>query len=105
MLELVPGGDGARHVRVDGIVPEQLNPGDEAPLAAGLDIARVDDKAMQPSVEVLVIAQVRQVSPRPEQGLLGRILRMMGIAQDAVGEGVAAVHMRLRQRFERASVA
>lgn len=43
---------------------------------------RPDDQAVQPGVEPLHVAQRGQIAPGPHQGILGRILRKFGVAQD-----------------------
>jgi hypothetical protein len=94
VLELVPSGDGARHVgtgrRFRG---QDLDAGNKPSLAACLDIRGVDDEAIQPGFEPLRVSEGWQVTPRAKQCLLGRILGTVRIAQDPVGEGVAAVDM------------
>lgn len=46
---------------------------------------------MEPGVETIVLLEGREVPPGAEECLLGRVLGTMGIAQDAIGEPIAAV--------------
>jgi hypothetical protein len=81
------------------------HPRDVATLTACLGIAGVDDESVQPCVEALDVAQGRQVAPGPEERLLGRVLRPVGIAKDAIREGITAVDAGRHDRLERIVVA
>ena len=106
VVEVVSSGDGARHVRRGGQIGlEEADAGHVTAFAAGFGVAGMDDQAVQPGVEALDVAERRQVAPRPEQRLLGRVLGAMRIAQDPVGEGVAAVDARRDQGREGVPVA
>jgi hypothetical protein len=65
----------------------------------------VYDEAVQPSVEPIWIAEGRKVPPRAKQRLLAGILGAMLVAQDPVGEGVAAIDVARGQRRERVAIA
>ena len=57
-FELVPGDDGARHVRFErGVGGNDPDAGDPASLGPGLGVARVDDEAVEPGVEALGVAK------------------------------------------------
>jgi hypothetical protein len=72
---------------------------------ARLRVAGVDDEAVQPGVESLGIAERRKVPPRAKQRLLAGILGAVLVAQDPVGEGVAAIDVARGQRCERVAIA
>jgi hypothetical protein len=57
----------------------------------------VDDEAMEPGLEPLVVAKRREVPPGADQRLLHCVLRPVAVAQDPVGEGVAAVDVLRRK--------
>ena len=68
-------------------------PGPRIPAAftAGLYVAGVDDEAVEPGIEAFGVAKGRQVAPGAEQRLLGRVLGAMRVAEDPVGERIAAI--------------
>jgi hypothetical protein len=61
-LELVPGGDGARHVGRGGFDMEDPDARGRPPLAAGLAVAGVDHETVEPRVEALGIAKQRSTA-------------------------------------------
>jgi len=73
--------------------------------APSLVRARVDEQSVEPRVEPLAFAQPAQVSPRPDQRLLDRVLGCVRIAQDPGGDGEQAVVGGGRQGIERLMVA
>ena len=50
-----------------------------------------DEQAVEPGVEPLDVAQRRQVGPGADQGVLGRIMREIGVVQDQPGDAVEAI--------------
>jgi hypothetical protein len=50
-----------------------------------------DDQPVQPGIEPLDVAKRRQIAPCPHEGLLGRILREFGIAQDKASDPVQPI--------------
>src|SRR4029078_2114155 len=60
---------------------------------------------MEPGIEPLRVAERRKVAPGAEERLLGGVLSTMGIAQDPVRQGVAAIHVTRRERRERLTIA
>ncbi len=72
--------------------------------AARLRVAGIDDETVQPGVESFGIAERRKVTPRAKQCLLAGILGAVLVAQDAIGEGVAAIDVARGQRRERIAI-
>lgn len=56
--------------------------------------------AMQPAAKVLRVLQFGQVVEELQQHLLGRVLRVLDVAQDLVTDGVDAAPMGLEQGHE-----
>ena len=74
---------------------------DDAPLsAAGFVDGRVHEQAVEPGVEPVGIAQPRQVSPGPDQALLDRVARELGVPED---EASGRVHARSGARASTAN--
>jgi hypothetical protein len=90
-LELVARDDRGRHVGRFRSHAQHTNLGDVASLAARLDVARVHDEPVEPGIESLDVTKRGQVAPGAQQRLLDSVLRPMRVAQDPVGEGVAAI--------------
>jgi hypothetical protein len=65
----------------------------------------VNDQPVEPGIEALGVAERREVAPDAEERLLAGVLGAVGIAQDPVGQGVAAIHVARRERRERLAVA
>ena len=65
----------------------------------------MDDEPMEPRIEALRFAERRKIAPGAEECLLAGVLSPMRIAQDPVGQGIAAVHVARRERRERLTVA
>jgi len=82
-----------------------LHAGDEAPLASRFRVAGVDNEAIQPRLEALEVTEVRQATPRAQERLLRGVLRTVWVAQDAMGEGVAAIDVRGRESPEGVPIA
>src|SRR3954451_4032084 len=54
-------------------------------------IARVDEQAVKPRLESIVIAQAAKFPPRRQECLLDRVLRPTRVAKDPIRDGVEAI--------------
>ena len=73
--------------------------------AAGLPPTGADQHSIQPRAESIRIAERRQVPPRRHQGLLCRVRRAVGIAEDQMGEAVEAPDLDADEIVERIPIA
>ncbi len=55
---------------------------------------------MEPDLEAFGVAQPRELAPREEECLLHGVLGPLDIAQDPVGDGVAAVTVQVEELRE-----
>ena len=101
VLERGTIGDGVCRIRIEVGGDQGAESCVPAARATRLCVAGIDDEAMEPGVEASRLAEGRQVAPRADQGLLGRVLGAMGIAKDAIREGVAAVDVGRSEGRER----
>jgi hypothetical protein len=68
-------------------------------------VAGIDHEAMKPDLEALGVAEPRELAPGEEDRLLDGVLGPLPIAQDPMGDGVAAVTVEVDQVREGAFVA
>ena len=68
-------------------------------------VAGIDHEAMEPDLEALRVAESRELTPGEEERLLDGVLGPLAIAQDPIGDGVAAVTVEVDQVREGAFVA
>ncbi len=91
-VQRVTVGEESKRIATDGRCKVGERHLDDAPLsAAGFVDGRVHEQAMEPGVEPVGIAQPRQVSPGPDQALLDRVARELGVPED---EASGRVHAR-----------
>jgi hypothetical protein len=64
-----------------------------------------DGPVLQPGVEMLRVAQLRQLAPAADEGLLHRVLREGRVAEDQHGDGVEAIDDRRGEVGEGGAVA
>lgn len=105
-LELVAPGDA--HLRVvhrRHVDRDQAKPRLPAPRVPDLGIASADQKSVKPGFQAAVIAQRGQLAPRDQEGLLDRVLRSAGVAQDPIRDGVEPIAELRDERRERFLVA
>ena len=69
-------------------------------VAAVFLVTGIHEQAMEPHAEALGIAQLWELAPAQQECLLDRVLGMLGVTQDAVGDGVAAVAMHVDELGE-----
>ena len=65
----------------------------------------VDEQSVQPGVEAIAVAEIRQVAPGPNQGFLDGVTRELGIPQDQAGRRVQARPRCADERTEGLSIA
>ncbi len=87
--------DGDRGIGLSGCVRpvgRQLPDADAPPpVPAGLLVTGTDEESVEPGFEALWIAELREVTPCEDVGLLDGILRALDIAEDPDRDRVAAV--------------
>jgi hypothetical protein len=77
--------------------PQALHAGGETASSAKLVSRRAHEDPVQPPVEGGDVAELRELTPAPDESLLDRILRQIGVAQDQPGHGVQAVDLESRE--------
>src|SRR5438445_9909694 len=94
-LQLVPIGDRERRIRDRGAVDaEELDRRRQAPFRASLVVAGMEDQAVRPGLPTTWVSERRDVAPRLEEGVLGRVPRKLRLAEDAVRDRVQAIDRR-----------
>jgi len=100
-IECVTVRDGVRRVGIGGrFETNDLDPGCESPRRSSFRVTRMNDEPVEPGIEASGVAERGQVAPSADERLLGRILGAVVIAQNPVGQGVAAVDGRRREGRE-----
>src|SRR3954468_15393568 len=105
-LELVAVRDGRCHVvRGEEVDGSQFHVDAMAPQPARLIDAGAVEQAVEPGVEAIGIAQGRQPTPGPDEGLLDGVLRSVRVAQDEPGGGIEPEERGVRKRSEGVMIA
>jgi len=77
-----------------------LQVGQPARYPSRLGVAGADDEAVRPGLEATRVAEPREIAPDREERLLGRVLRVMDIAQDGVRDRVQSIDGGCREPLE-----
>ena len=77
--------------------PEIHLDGPPSPATSRFVIARTDEQAVEPGLELLGVAQRGQVAPGGHESLLGRVHGSLWIAQDQPGGGIEPADRDARQ--------
>ena len=97
-LELVPVDDREKVVdRGRDVHRKNTQIRDALPLTLGLGETRADDQAVEPGVESIRIAEVGQVAPGDDEGVLQGILGSIDVTQDPLGKDEETTEARLDQ--------
>ena len=106
VLELVAIGDVRGRVRIHALLAaQQPEVGALTSFAPSLGMACVHEKPMHPGLESVGIPQLREAAPGRHEGMLGRVFREGGVAQDPARDGIEAVPDASDQQVERLLVA
>jgi hypothetical protein len=105
LLECLPIDDGVRRIGRNAPDFEDAEFRRPAARPSRFDVTSVDDKAVEPCLEPLRIAERGQVAPRIQQPQLRGVLGSKRVAKDPVGKSKAAVDVIRREGRERVFVA
>ncbi len=86
-------------------IRQDPNVGRPAAVATNLDVAGVDEDAMEPGVEAVGIPQVRELAPGADEGALQCVLGEARVAKDPEGDRVQPVADLMHQAGEGVTVA
>ena len=90
-FDLIPVGEISRPVALTRLGGDQDDLG-TPPALVPADVGTAADKQpVEPRVEPFHVAQRRQVAPGSHEGVLGRILGELGVAQDVASDGVQSI--------------
>lgn len=105
-IELILHGDARGRIwNLWTVVGQELQVAAVMALATRLGVAGVHEKPIRPRLKALGIPEARQVAPRVEQRILGRVLCQGRVAEDPARNGVQAVTDTSDQGVERLFVA
>ena len=104
-LELIAVGDGVAPIRgrrsVDRQDPDDGRPGTSP---CGLVVTRMDEDPMDPRLEAVRIAKMREPPPGEHEGVLQRVLGETAVAQDPVGDRIQRITDLVHQDGERLAI-
>jgi len=104
-LQLISIGRGATHIRSRRRDASEVNVLRNTPARSALVGAGVYQHAVNPGIELVDIAQARQLLPGLDQRLLYGVLRQLTVAKDQSGDRAESVHASGGQRLEGAVIA